>query len=203
MAERTKKKFIVIVIWGMLLVGAILLSAPKQWFPDFYTPRFMGVGALLFAVIIFLPQIFFRTSGQHKDFQIKKNVILNLQVILAVCFLLAGLGELGLWKLYLYGFEYDKFVHFLVPMMLTISGSHLLFHWWGLKRKNAVLVTALLVFIGSLAWEALEFYSDRIFGTQLFGVYGQNLSGDTIWDVVFDILGISIGWLVARGKLRR
>ena len=202
MSPRAKKKFIFVTMWGMILMGSVLLSAPSEWFPIFYAPRFMGVAALLFGVVIFLPQIIFRVSVEHRDFKIKQDAVRNLQTILAICFLLAGGGELGLWQLYKYGFQYDKLIHFIVPALLTISLSHFLFHWWRLRREKAIKISAIFIFIGSLVWEALEFYSDKIFGTQLFGVYGQHLSQDTKWDIFYDLAGIITGWLVLRGKLR-
>jgi hypothetical protein len=179
----------------MLLGGGVLLIAPQSWFPSFYAPRFMGIGALIFAMVTLSPEWLLEphTPGQSKARE-------QLQVHVALSLALSGAGELGLWQLYLIGFEYDKMVHILIPALLTYAFSRFIYTWWETPWKKTVIRTALVILFVSLLWEGVEFYSDQIFGTQLFGVYGEHLSIDTIVDVICDILGIGIVTLVLLRK---
>jgi len=198
MMNVTQRQIVLIVAWIMIATGAVLLFGPRSWFPEFYAPKFMGIGAIAFAVIIILPPKIFR-ARTHEELR----AVQYLQAALLICLSMSGLGELGLWQLYRVGFEYDKLVHFLAPLILTLASVYF-FYWWYKKTfVRAVLIAAVGVFLLGAAWEGIEFYSDKLFGTQLFGVYGQQLSKDTILDLIYNAAGVAAGILVLyKGKER-
>ncbi|MDP2648190.1 MAG: DUF2238 domain-containing protein [Candidatus Yanofskybacteria bacterium] len=200
MDASVKKRVIHTTAILTVAAGFILFLGPRSWFPDFYAPRFMGVVSFIFTILLFAPNLIFRVKGIHRHFELKNNAILNLRFAMAICFLLSGAGELGLWQLYSVGLPYDKFVHFIVPLILVIAVSDILYHWGEWPRKRAMAVSMAAVLFASFFWEAIEFYSDRIFGTQLFGVYGTHVSKDTVWDMIFDVLGVVGAWLIMQRK---
>lgn len=109
----------------LVLIGLFLLVSPSEWFPDFYNPIFMGILALISPILIYLPRFILTKSTPQK-----RKLILDMRSIIAFALLVNFAGELGLFQLYRYGFEYDKFAHFIVCMAfafilenLYVSGS--------------------------------------------------------------------------------
>ncbi len=184
-------KLLTVLIAAMILVGGILIFGPRSWFPSFYMPTFMGIVALIFALLLVLPEWIFIPKNKRQ-----RKAREHLQIILALCLVLSGAGELGLWQLYLIGFQYDKLVHILITGLLTFSFSHFAQEWWGFSFKRALTASAFLVIALGIIWEVVEFYSDRIFGTQLFGVYGTQISRDTIIDLISNLIGIGLAILI-------
>lgn len=184
-----KQKFINLAVAVYIISGSILLLGERSWFPDFYNPGFMGILALASAIGIILPRLVFKESGDSN----KREVLLNFQVTIAISLLLNGAGGLGLYQLYRYGFEYDKLMHLLVPMMFTVSGAKFISAWFGIKLEKALLLSAILAMSGSLAWEVFEFLSDWYIGTQTLGFYGREITRDTIIDIIANTIGIIFG----------
>lgn len=191
----TTSLFLKWVVAGMVCTGIALFILPAEALPSFYMPTFMGIGALLFAGLIALPPIIFRTPDAKKQKAVK-----NLQNAVAATLIMSGAGELGLWQLYQIGFEYDKFVHIITPGILTVAGTMFMRDWWGVPHRKALLGTAVAVFLLSLSWEGVEFYSDKIFGTQLFGVYGKQVSQDTFIDIICDSIGVGAAYFLLRSR---
>lgn len=184
----TQTFFIRSTVCGMVLAGALLLTLPVRWFPSFYTVRAMGIVAELFALLILIPPWIFRARSD-KD----RQAINILQLSLAACFIMSGLGELGMWQLYRYGFEYDKVVHFAAPLIMTLAFTYFLIVHRRVSFRSALMSSSAFVLFLGLAWEGVEYYSDKLFGTKLFGVYGQFATADTIFDILGDVLGILVG----------
>ena len=180
---------------GMAIVGLILLLAPVDWFPSFYAVRFMGIGALVFAAGVQLPPVIF-----HGRRGLQAKAVFNLQKAVTIGLLLSGAGELGLWQLYRIGFPYDKLVHFIVPAMLAASLAGMGLHYWRMRFSRALFLAAGIVILLGVGWEAVEFYSDKLFGTQLFGVYGTDISIDTIVDLICNVLGVSTSLAIVAVK---
>lgn len=57
-----------------------------------------------------------------------------------------------------------------------------------------------MIMISSVAWEFFEYFSDTIFKTSAFGVYGQYKFRDTAFDLLFDMLGIALGTVILLNK---
>lgn len=193
-----KLRFLKVSIWMFLIGGFVLFVGDKKWFPDFYDPKFFGIGSLLSVFAIILPWLVFKFFGKDEDFLDagKKESLLNFQIALSVSLMLNGAGALGLFQLYKIGFEYDKLVHFAVAFIATIALSYFLFRWYNLDFKKSVILSAMLLIFAGLAWELFEFLTDLIVGTKTFGIYGMDIERDTKLDLIFDILGAVLASLI-------
>ncbi len=178
-----QKYFLQISTWSLILLGFILLLGPKEWFPDFYHPFYFGIIALLSPVLVYLPLLLKAPTAAQK------KRVLDLQVIIAFSLLINIGGELGLYQLYKYGFEYDKFAHFLVCMMLAFIFAEVLKEWTALPLFKIVLLVLTASFLSGILWEVIEAASDLFFGTHEWGVYGMNIAEDTSKDMIFNMLG--------------
>jgi hypothetical protein len=175
----------------LVLIGLFLLVAPSEWFPDFYNPIFMGVLALISPILIYLPRFILTRSTPQK-----RKLILDMRSIIAFALLVNFAGELGLFQLYRYGFEYDKFAHFIVCMAFAFILGESLREWEHLHAKKLVVIVFLVVFASGVVWEGLEASSDFLFKTQEWGVYGEHLVLDSYKDLVFNSLGAIAGIVV-------
>lgn len=176
---------------ALVTIGLILIIAPSAWFPDFYNPIFMGIIALLSPILIYLPRfILTRTSP------LKRKLILEMRSVIAFSLLVNFAGELGLFQLYRYGFEYDKFAHFIVCMAFAFILGESLCEWEHLHAAKLLWIVFLVVFSSGILWEVLEASSDFLFKTQEWGVYGEHLVLDSFKDLLFNSLGTLAGMLI-------
>lgn len=162
-----------------------MVLGKRSWFPDFYDPLYVGILSFVCAFLIFLPKILFRKHDADKQ-----KVITELQVVVSIALILNGIGTLGAFQLYTVGFQYDKFNHFVIPFLMTIQTFRFFNIWKGYSIKRSLTLAGLIVFVGGILWEVLEFSSDLIFHTRTWGVYGLDAWTDTIGDVSFNTLGI-------------
>lgn len=184
-------KLINIICISFAIAGAILILGKTEWFPDFYNPDFMGGSAFLVVILILLPIVIFRTKNAKK-----KDARRSLQIKIAAALIFNAFGALGLFKLYAVGFEYDKFVHFLVAFLLSGEAYYLFRVWYGWNRKKAMAISAAIILISGIIWEPAEFLLDIIFGTQTLGLYGKEVTRDTLADISFNFLGVFLGLAV-------
>lgn len=185
----------------LILIGLILLFAPERLFPSFYRPQFMGTVALLSPLLIYLPKFFLNRGTPQK-----KNLVREMRSVIAFSLLVNIGGELGLFQLYRYGFEYDKFAHFLVSMLFAFVLGEALREWEGFSVKKIVWLVFFIVFSSGVLWEIFEATSDYLFKTQEWGVYGAHLAIDTYKDFVFNTLGALAGiivFLIPRGRSKK
>ena len=175
----------------LVIIGLILLLGPKDWFPIFYSPVFMGVVALVSPILIYLPKLFLKRSTPQK-----RSLILQMRSVIAFSLIVNFAGELGLFQLYRYGFEYDKFSHFIVSMLFAFILSEALREWEHLPLKKIIWLTLAIVFSFGILWEVFEATSDFLFKTQEWGVYGKYLALDTYKDIGFNTLGALAGIIV-------
>ena len=182
----------------LVLIGCVLLVGPESWFPDFYSPIFMGVVAITSPILIYLPRfILTRTTPR------KRKLILEMRSVIAFALLVNFAGELGLFQLYRYGFEYDKFAHFIVPMAFAYILGRSLREWEDLHAWRLIGSVLLIVVVSGAVWEFFEATSDYLFQTQVWGVYGQHLVADTYMDMLFNTLGAIVGIIlfkIPRGR---
>lgn len=176
---------------ALVIVGLVLLFGPRHWFPNFYSPVFMGIIALISPFLIYLPKFILKKSTPQK-----RNLILEMRSVIAFSLLINFAGELGLFQLYKYGFEYDKFAHFIVSMTFAFILGESLREWGQLHSRKLVLVVFLIVFGSGIVWEIFEAASDYLFKTQEWGVYGNHLALDTYKDMIFNTLGALAGIIV-------
>lgn len=198
----TKEKILKFSIFGFLLAGFIFILGSASWFPDFYAPKLFGIFSFVSAFFIILPKFLFRSKPDESG--IKKESLVDFQISLVISLILNGFGSLGLFQLYKVGFEYDKMIHFITGLIVSVAFGRLLFYRYGFGLKKAVFLSAFLMLIAGAGWEIFEFLSDFIFGTKTFGVYGMQIKRDTALDLIFDLAGVIAGALVfGRGYLTR
>lgn len=183
--ESKMEKFIKIAFYSFIILGLVLLLGKKSWWPDFYNPIFLGWVFLVCAFLIRLPKYIFKTNNQCKQ-----GAVIMLSAAIALALILNGLGELYLYKLYQYGIQYDKLIHFSTTFMSVVVLASFLEIWFEQPFKKAVGLAIFIVLAGGLIWEVFEFSSDLFFKTSEFGVYGQYKFSDTIFDILSDILGV-------------
>ena len=188
MQQRSFLKFSSLLL---VVIGLILLLLPEDWFPNFYSPVFMGVIALVSPILIYLPKFFLKRSTPQK-----RSLILQMRSVIAFSLIVNFAGELGLFQLYRYGFEYDKFAHFIVSMLFAFILSESLREWEHLPLQKIIWLTLVTVFSFGILWEVFEATSDFLFKTQEWGVYGKYLALDTYRDIGFNTLGALAGVIV-------
>jgi len=186
----------IFVRWTIILLvvaSIILLVFPVSWFPSFYDVRYMGwIGLGGAALIIILPWLA-RVKETAPDAGRKNKAADLMQMFLALMVASNALGDLGLYKLYLYGFEYDKVLHFFTPFLGALLIPFILNLRWGIRKSYAVLATFVIVVVCGAGWEVFEVAVDFVLKTHISGVYGLNVSRDTAFDFMFDVLGVALG----------
>lgn len=182
--------FINFVIFSFILAGFIFIFGNPEWFPDFYRLNFMSVLAFIYAALIISIARIFKSDKPEK-----RESIVKLQAAVSAVVLLDGLGALGLFKLYRIGFSYDKLAHFLSAFILIFALSQFIHQWKEIDLKKSLIRASILVFLGGLGWELLEFSSDEILKTTAFGMDGKYLLEDTVKDIALNTAGIITGVL--------
>ena len=179
----------------LVLAGIILLLSPTSWFPLFYDVRYMGISSLVGAFAIYFLPKFLRVSAETKGAEQKNQAVDLLQFLLTCIILGNALGDLGLYQLYKFGIEFDKILHFLIPLSIVLFFPIFLQKRFGIQKSKALLLSICLTLFGGLIWEVFEYLCDALFQTHIYGVYGMNINTDTKVDLLFDILGSGIGLL--------
>ncbi len=95
-------------------------------------------------------------------------------------------------------FQYDRFLHIVVPLVLAplFLIFALLFSKIRQKEfsKKSVLWTIFAVlFIGLFTWEGFQFMLDKIFSTKLFLDYAKPIVVDFWEDIFFGLTGLLLG----------
>lgn len=194
MDQRIKiEKIINPAIYFLLISGVILLAGNKNWWPAFYAPNFFGWAFLISVFLIFLPRLIFTAQDQCQ-----RETLILLRAVLALTLVSNALGEIYLYQLFQYGFQYDKVIHFLNSSMYLIVLASFINSWYKIPLKKALMAGVILVIAGGIAWEFLEFTVDIIFKTKEFGVNGQDVVADTTFDLISDLAGITAGYLFLR-----
>jgi hypothetical protein len=165
--------------------GLMFLSLPVNIWPKFYNPGFFGFTSIVSAVSIILLNKIFRAGDNCQ-----RDAVMFLRLSITIAIMLNLFGELYLYQLYRYGFQYDKVLHFISPILILVSLVSLgqaIYH-----SPKAILIrnSVMIVLIGSVLWEVMEFVSDIIFKTTEFGIYGQQKFTDTSFDILFDVIGV-------------
>lgn len=190
------KRFSFLSALFLLLAGVILLSFDIHFFPSFYDVRYMGVASLVGAsVILFIP-FFFKVPLNHPNAERKNHGADILQLCLTFALMNNALGDLGLYELYRVGFEYDKVVHFLTPLVLVVLLHRFFQERFDFSFQKALFFTFFLIIGGAGAWELYEYWADAVFQTHIYGVFGTDIWRDTILDLTYGTLGAIVGLLL-------
>ncbi len=185
-------KHVLLWVYGVYaVVITALLIIPKTDLPNFYSPFFMAGVSTAALLIILIPGFFARHASVYR-----RAVVRRYQAVLALCIAVNGLGGLGLYKLYKVGIQYDKILHFLVSSILVLIAAHFLFHWRSYSATRAVILALVIVIAGGILWEVWEVLQDAVFHTQTAGVYGADYFNDTMFDLIFDVIGSVCGGIL-------
>ncbi|MCX6780656.1 MAG: hypothetical protein NT003_00855 [Candidatus Magasanikbacteria bacterium] len=180
------------VFYVAYAIGIVaLLVIPMSWMPAFYHPVFMAGISSLALTVVMLPGFFTRHLQQQHQ-----SMVERYQASLAFCAGVNGLGGLGLYKLYEYGIQYDKILHFLVSVIFVLGIAHFLHYFHARSRTIAIILAVIIVILCGFAWEGWEVLQDHLFGTQTSGVYGADYFSDTFFDLLFDIFGSIVGGIL-------
>lgn len=186
------------VIWANIWIGAALLLLPRDWFPTFYAPVYMGVFSFVCAALIAIVPYILKTTDPEKI-----RMAHRVRVVLTVMIVLNALGELGLYQMYhWWGFQFDKVLHLIIPLVGAATLVQFFRVWYGTAQRVALLRAIGIVIFGLLAWELWEFISDLLFKTKLFGIYGEVILADTLADIGIAFVGIFIVILMNIRRLR-
>jgi hypothetical protein len=173
----------------LFLVQSIILTISLLLFFDILqTDIFLkdsNTFSLSLRLILYLPFLFFLNRFLLKKAIIKKNIY-SVLILLSLCIILDGLGEiLGWYNLarIIFSIQYDDILHFLCPIFLTISLCILFDSLLKVKTLVYILSLTSLSFLICI-WEIYEYWSDYLFKTKLIGDLH-----DTILDMTLGIAG--------------
>lgn len=122
-----------------------------------------------------------------------KRFILFLIIIFCLFFILNFLGWQG--GFYYTTNWYDKILHFSAGICVVLAA------WWlvdilekaqTINKKSFLLkifISLLFLLVIAVLWEVFEFIIDKVFDFPLL----QKGPRDTLWDLIFDIIGGSVG----------
>jgi len=162
----------------------------------------MGIAAIIGALLIAVVPRLFRVLAQEVRAQEKNRAADIFQFWLAFAITTNAFGDLGLYQLYRVGIEFDKIVHFGIPLIAIIVIPVILESRFEIRKSRALAITIALALIASVGWEVYEYAMDRVWLTHLSGVNGFDISRDTKFDIVYDFLGIVIGAVASMWRLR-
>jgi hypothetical protein len=159
--------------------GNIELPHSFEWF--------LGILALLCAVLVFLPREIITRSPKLRA--ITDSEITRIELIINIALVLSWIGSL---KFYTAGFGYDSFVHFtnslIAPLAIIAPLQH---HHTHLKKRSIFITLFILTLAIGFGIEFFELLGDIVIGTAMSGELAQ--ANDTLRDIIYDALGALIG----------
>jgi len=135
----------------------------------------------LFACILTLMPLMLKRRF-HVTLPWELNFLIVLSLYLSIS------GNVRGWYHLFYPF-YDKIAHLVSSITIAVLGfvaAVIMDQYTEIKMNRPLIVFFVIIFTMSLGafWEITEFLSDNLFGTQL-----QVGLGDTMYDMIFDLVG--------------
>ncbi len=199
----TIKMFVKISLYILFSIGIVALILPVRWFPDFYDVRYLGVGTLSAALMIIVLPKLIKVETTHAQAHQKNHAATMFEFLLSTIFLSNALGDIGLYQLYIIGLPFDKFLHFLMPLLSVIILSLVLHQHLEIRPYYSIALATMTVMSCVIDWEFYEYTMDTIFNTRLFGIYGTEINLDTKYDIIGGAAGSFIGALIAVGIYKK
>ena len=149
-----------------------------------YIPR------IFIVVILFLISLSFIIKRKYYD----DFDWLFILFLLSAPFFLDTIGNF--WALYdvngIFGvFWYDDILHFIIPILISISFFHYLYKMRGYTKRLSILVSSTISLSLSTVWEIYEYSSDVLLGTDM--VKGI---ADTMSDLSYALLGVCVFYVL-------
>lgn len=96
------------------------------------------------------------------------------------------------------GFQYDRFLHFMMgfvwmPLLLALAFPLIKLSGHQFSKRSLAAMVFAIVFVCLFLWEGLQFSIDRIFGTKLFFDTTQPIQLDFTEDIIFGFAGAVAG----------
>ncbi|MBI4779041.1 hypothetical protein HY797_01140 [Candidatus Falkowbacteria bacterium] len=180
--------FIQATAYSLIVIGLVLILGRKSWWPSYYSPIYFGLSFLASAWLIIISRYIFKPPDLRRQ-----ESIIFLRFAIALVLAFNALGELYFYQLYKYGIQYDKLIHFIDSFLFVAVLTSFYEKWHNFKMGRALKTAIIIVVLAGLLWEIFEFSSDFFFKTKEFGVYGQFKTIDTIFDILSDFLGVTVG----------
>lgn len=192
-SEKNQRLFVMYSSLALVVAGVLMVLLPVRFFPSFFDVRYTGLTSLLGALVIqTVPRIFF-VDAARPDAIRKNHGARIMQFLLALIIVGNSASELGLYALYRYGFQYDKALHATVPFIAMVSLPLLLELRYGVAPSGSIPFVFFGVLCAGIAWEIYEYSIDFLLGTHLSGEFGHYVLPDTIFDVVWNTIGVVCG----------
>ncbi|NTW22101.1 hypothetical protein HGA34_00985 [Candidatus Falkowbacteria bacterium] len=121
-----------------------------------------------------------------------------LRFVIMLSLIINAAGELYFYQLYRFGFQFDKFAHLANSLLFILALASYGRTRYGLVPMKSLKISVVIVIICGLGWEVGEFASDKFFQTKEFGIYGQLKAIDTIFDIIYDFLGITLAAIMEK-----
>ena len=195
--RKTLHRLVQIIVPLLLVSGVALLILPERLFASFYDVRYMGFAGLVYAALILGLPTLIRVKSSVPRANEKNRAADLTQLGLLITFIGNAAGDLGLYQLYRYGFEFDKLVHFLTPFIAAALLPIILRERFNIRWQAALMYSFSLIIICGIAWELFEFGADKILQTRIYGINGADINNDTRLDLVLDVIGSLCGILIA------
>jgi hypothetical protein len=180
----------VLLSWTTAAASVWLNPKPVIWIPyGIINPLIFSLPRLARA---FIPAVRARVSATW---------VRTIEWVAVLIILVNAPGSLVLHDL---GVQYDRFLHFVcgvlilllaVPIISAVRGP-------GASASKTLWVSVALVFVGLFGFEAFQYSSDRIFGTQLFHDQVQSIERDVTEDILFGTAGLALSAMILRRSKR-
>lgn len=190
------KIFIKITFWFFLLGGICLIVLPIPWFPKFYDVRYQGWSMIIAALIIHLFSFLPKEQANAPRASEKNKAAKLLQLLVTIALLANGLGDLGLYALYQYGFPYSYMLHVVITFTCAIFLTKIISLYYGLKTWQSAFLAFLLTMLCGISWEIFENGSDFLLHTHLAGPDQLAIYNSTGINLIQDLVGSSMGMLL-------
>ena len=187
------------IIYDLVILIIFILGIIKLFKADYF---------LAFIWIILVPLLMLLPRNLYKLNYIKQNYnysLVNFFEILFFILLLTGIS-LTLFLKYI-NLDIDSFFHFINLSIYTIIFGviYYIISSYNYKKvnKNNIIIFSLIfsLIFGVILWEKYQSYGDKIFNTQMYYDFFQDIKLDNFLDQIFGTLGVLTGIFILYNKL--
>ncbi|MEK6907277.1 MAG: hypothetical protein AABW45_02005 [Nanoarchaeota archaeon] len=180
------------LIYNISILAIFILGIIKLIQKDYFL-AFIWI--FLTPFLMLLPRNLYKIRWINHKYN--KNLVYLFE-FLALISLYTGAGlTLGLKKLPI---DFDSFNHLINTLIYTIMFGILYYIIKNKitgkeikKQKVAIFAFIFVMIFGVVLWEQFQIYGDKIFGTQMYSDYFQDINLDTKLDQMFGIIGTLTG----------
>ena len=171
---------------------------------ELFTPARMSVlvpYVFIFPILILVPRLILVIDKKFKEV-VSSEWLKQVEVFI---FLILAFNVPGSLVFHDLGFQYDRFLHFVVAFLALLTFSLL---WLPvmkvnkekIEKKKILIILFLVLFFSLFLWEMAQFSIDYFFNTKLFFDSQQSMILDFSEDILFGILGLIFGIIYINKK---